>query len=401
MATIENLHTGNGSTTNYSFTFEYLKQADVKVTLDGTATTAYTFANATTLSFTTAPANNVAIRIYRDTDVDTLKATFFPGSAIKAEDLNDNFKQTLFSGQESDNIATSAETAAATATSSALTANTTAQSALTAVNTYLHDGTNPVGDGVGSNPQGLAYAINTANSATTAANSATATANTASATASSAVTTASSAVATANAAQSAVASAAFYSPYATLANLPASPSNLDRAEVADSTNVQTNSSVSGVPTGFVGSPGLTVRLQYSSSLSKWEWQNYFANDSENRYLTKSAPVVFGDSTNGSGQITLNCENNSHGVVLKGPPHSAAATYTLTFPNNTGSNGQYLTTNGSGSLSWSSVNLLGPLTGNLDLGNNRITNLANPTAAQDAATKTFVERKAVAMALIFS
>ena len=401
MATIENLHTGNGSTTNYSFTFEYLKQADVKVTLDGTATTAYTFANATPLSFTTAPANNVAIRIYRDTDVDTLKATFFPGSAIKAEDLNDNFKQTLFSGQESDNIATSAETAAATATSSALTANTTAQSALTAVNTYLHDGTNPVGDGVGSNPQGLAYAINTANSATTTANSATATANTASATASSAVTTASSAVATANAAQSAVASAAFYSPYAALANLPASPSNLDRAEVADSTNVQTNSSVSGVPTGFVGSPGLTVRLQYSSSLSKWEWQNYFANDSENRYLTKSAPVVFGDSTNGSGQITLNCENNSHGVVLKGPPHSAAATYTLTFPNNTGSNGQYLTTNGSGSLSWTSVNLLGPLTGNLDLGSNKITNLVNPTAAQDAATKTFVERKAVAMALIFS
>ena len=401
MATIENLHTGNGSTTNYSFTFEYLKQADVKVTLDGTATTAYTFANATTLSFTTAPANNVAIRIYRDTDVDTLKATFFPGSAIKAEDLNDNFKQTLFSGQESDNIAASAETAAATATSSALTANTTAQSALTAVNTYLHDGTNPVGDGVGSNPQGLAYAINTANSATTTANSATATANTASSTASSAVTTASSAVATANAAQSAVASAAFYNPYATLANLPASPSNLDRAEVADSTNVQTNSSVSGAPTGFVGSPGLTVRLQYNSSLSKWEWQNYFANDSESRYLTKSAPVVFGDSTNGSGQITLNCENNSHGVVLKGPPHSAAATYTLTFPNNTGLNGQYLTTNGSGSLSWSSINLLGPLTGNLDLGNNRITNLANPTAAQDAATKTFVERKAVAMALMFS
>ena len=307
----------------------------------------------------------------------------------------------MFSGQESDNIAASAETAAATATSSALTANTTAQSALTAVNTYLHDGTNPVGDGVGSNPQGLAYAINTANSATTTANSATATANTASSTASSAVTTASSAVATANAAQSAVASAAFYNPYATLANLPASPSNLDRAEVADSTNVQTNSSVSGAPTGFVGSPGLTVRLQYNSSLSKWEWQNYFANDSESRYLTKSAPVVFGDSTNGSGQITLNCENNSHGVVLKGPPHSAAATYTLTFPNNTGLNGQYLTTNGSGSLSWSSINLLGPLTGNLDLGNNRITNLANPTAAQDAATKTFVERKAVAMALIFS
>jgi hypothetical protein len=64
-------------------------------------------------------------------------------------------------------------------------------------------------------------------------------------------------------------------------------------------------------------------------------------------------VAKGDSTNGSGQITLNCENNSHGVKIKGPPHSAAATYTLTLPNNTGTNNQFLTTNGSGVLSWSS------------------------------------------------
>ena len=100
MATTSNTFTGNGSTTNYSFTFEYLEQDEVKVTLDGTATTAFTFANATTLSFTSAPANNVEIRIYRDTDTDTLKATFFPGSAVKAEDLNDNFTQNNFAVQE-------------------------------------------------------------------------------------------------------------------------------------------------------------------------------------------------------------------------------------------------------------------------------------------------------------
>ena len=64
-------------------------------------------------------------------------------------------------------------------------------------------------------------------------------------------------------------------------------------------------------------------------------------------------VAKGDTTNGSGQITLNCENNSHGVKIKGPPHSAAASYTLTLPNNTGTNSQFLTTNGSGVLSWSS------------------------------------------------
>ena len=100
MATTSNTFTGDGSTTNYSFTFEYLEQDEVKVTLDGTATTAFTFANATTLSFTSAPANAVEIRIYRDTDTDTLKATFFPGSAVKAEDLNDNFTQNNFAVQE-------------------------------------------------------------------------------------------------------------------------------------------------------------------------------------------------------------------------------------------------------------------------------------------------------------
>ena len=66
-----------------------------------------------------------------------------------------------------------------------------------------------------------------------------------------------------------------------------------------------------------------------------------------------AVVVKGDSTNGSGALTLNCENNSHGIKLKGPPHSAGASYTLTFPTTAGSNSQFLTTNGSGVLSWSS------------------------------------------------
>jgi len=93
-------YTGNGSTTNYSFTFEYIKEAEVKATIDGTATTAFTFANATTLSFTTAPANNAKIRIYRDTNIVSAKATFFAGSAIKAEDLNDNFTQTRFAVEE-------------------------------------------------------------------------------------------------------------------------------------------------------------------------------------------------------------------------------------------------------------------------------------------------------------
>ena len=429
MATTENTYTGDGSTVLYSFTFPYIEESDVYVTLDGTATTAYSYANATQIEFTTAPASGVAIRIYRQTSSAEQKANFFAGSAIRARDLNDNFTQTLYLAQESDNTADAAETAAVTATTlansananataaatsaatattqataaaasastassqasaastsataaqtsataaqnsataaqnsataaaadaasaistannatttansattAANTANTNANTALTRVTTYLHDGTNPVGDGVGSNPQGLAYAINTANSAVSTANSAVSTANsavttanTADTNASAAVTTANSASATANAASAAVAAAAFYSPYAALANLPGSPSNEDRAEVENSTGVESSSAVSGVPSGFVGATDLTVRLQYNSTSSKWEWQNYFASDPDNRYLTESSPVVKGDSTNGSGRITLNCENNSHGVIVQGPPHSAAASYTVKLP----------------------------------------------------------------------
>lgn len=100
MAVTQNTYTGNGSTTLYSFTFPYLEEDEIKVSLNGTLTTAYTLANATTISFTTAPANGVAIRIYRDTNVDSLQSTFFAGSAIRAQDLNDNFLQSNYSVQE-------------------------------------------------------------------------------------------------------------------------------------------------------------------------------------------------------------------------------------------------------------------------------------------------------------
>ena len=93
-------YTGDNSTTNYTFPFEYFEQSEVKATIDGTATTDFTFANATTLSFNTAPGTGAKIRIYRETDVTTLKATFFPGSAVKAEDLNDNFTQNNFAVEE-------------------------------------------------------------------------------------------------------------------------------------------------------------------------------------------------------------------------------------------------------------------------------------------------------------
>ena len=100
MAVTENSYTGNGSTTNYSFTFPYLKSTDVQVQVDATVTTAWQFANATTVQFNTAPSNGAKIKILRDTNVDSLAATFYAGSSIKSEDLNDNYTQNLYKTQE-------------------------------------------------------------------------------------------------------------------------------------------------------------------------------------------------------------------------------------------------------------------------------------------------------------
>ncbi len=413
MAITQTTYTGNGSTTNYSFTFEYLKQADVKVTLDTVATTAFTFANATTLAFTTAPASGVAIRIFRNTAIDTLSSTFFSGSAIKAEDLNQNFTQNLYVTQEADFEVDTANTTANTAKTTADAATATANSATTTANSATTTANS---------------AVTTANSAVTTANGAVTTANSAVTTANSAVTTANSAVTTANSAATAVANVVLYDPITNVAAIPGSPSNDTYIEIADSTGIQSFNPLSGLPSGFVGDSGLTVRLRYQTNT--WVFQNYFANNAEDRYFTKTSGntnatniaanvtsiatkmplaggtftgavsfddnvIVKGDSTNGSGKLTLNCENNSHGVHIKGPPHSAAATYTLTLPNNTGTNGQALLTNGSGVMSWGTVTTdlssVLPLSGGTLTGS--LTLSGAPTSNLHAATKAYVDSNA--------
>jgi len=55
-----------------------------------------------------------------------------------------------------------------------------------------------------------------------------------------------------------------------------------------------------------------------------------------------------------GTLQLNCSANSHGVKIKSPPHSAAASYTLTLPDDDGAASEFLQTDGSGNLSWAAA-----------------------------------------------
>ena len=144
MATTENLVFGDGGDT-YSFSFPYLKTEDVRVELqeyDSTQPVGDQIISRSSISAFTIPAGNptqiifnaigadtvyqtapdgdvkvtstngypVRIRIYRATQPDATPATFFAGSAIRAQDLNDNFDQILYIMQENENSLISIQT---------------------------------------------------------------------------------------------------------------------------------------------------------------------------------------------------------------------------------------------------------------------------------------------------
>ena len=104
-------------------------------------------------------------------------------------------------------------------------------------------------------------------------------------------------------------------------------------------------------------------------------------------------VVEVKGANGNdGTLQLNCSANSHGVKIKSPPHSAGATYTLTLPNDDGSSGQSLTSDGSGNLSFTTITSNATHTG-------EVTGSGALTIADNAVTTAKIENNAVTQAKI--
>ena len=70
-------------------------------------------------------------------------------------------------------------------------------------------------------------------------------------------------------------------------------------------------------------------------------------------IENSVLKIKGDGSSADAKLTLNCSQNSHGVSIQAPPHSAGQSYVLILPQNTGTNGQVLATNGNSTnqLSW--------------------------------------------------
>jgi hypothetical protein len=153
-----------------------------------------------------------------------------------------------------------------------------------------------------------------------------------------------------------VANAILYDIVANVAAIPASPANNDAVEVTDSTGIQSFTPLTGVPAGFVGSSGLSVRLVYTTTGSTWNWIQYFPNDPETRYLKLAGGTLTGDLTVANqGDIRLGeaTANGSNYVAIQAPS-SLAANVTYTLPSADGTSGQLLSTNGSGALSWATT-----------------------------------------------
>jgi len=103
----------------------------------------------------------------------------------------------------------------------------------------------------------------------------------------------------------------------------------------------------------IGTSGEAARADHVHNLPTFaEITNGTATVTGNLTLNASTgSVILNGGTAGSASLTLNCEQNTHGVTIQGPPHSAAATYTLTLPTSDGAANQVLQTDGNGSLSW--------------------------------------------------
>jgi hypothetical protein len=174
-------YTGNGVITDFSVPFPYLATSHIQVTVNG-ITTAYTWANSSTVRITPAPAVATAIVVKRVTS-STPIVTFIDGSTLVASDLNIEGKQAIYLAQEAVdastdivansailNVAvTAAQGSATAAATSAYNAAIYAGNALSSANAASTNGSTQVGLAAAQVALAAAQATAAAASAITAA----------------------------------------------------------------------------------------------------------------------------------------------------------------------------------------------------------------------------------------
>lgn len=93
-------YTGNGTTTNYVFSFPYLSADHIKVRIDGVLTDLFTFLSSSTIQMLAAPANGAVLEIRRETPKDNSIVNFTDGSVLLERDLDLLAQFDLYLAQE-------------------------------------------------------------------------------------------------------------------------------------------------------------------------------------------------------------------------------------------------------------------------------------------------------------
>ena len=400
-------NTPNGSHKVFTYTFPVLQTEDIKVALNGLvqATTKYTSSlspaqiefnntniDSSVQESTGAPKTGVVVRIFRETTVgktsgdDDPKAVFAAGSSIRAADLNANTEQALYAIAElrdqpklSTQINTGAVTSAKIEDGTIVNADINASAAIEGSKLQASSGSN-------SGTMSSANFTKLAGIATGAEVNVNADWNSSSGDSQilnkpSLVTGINdlSDVNTTGVANGKI-----------LKYDSGSSSFVIADDSGGSGGSSTFAGLTDTPTNYTGAAGKTLKVNSSGNAIE------FVTVTGSDVVDDTTPQLGGNldvqareintsTTNGNikvtpngtglfevkgntnaGTLQLNCENNSHGVKIKSPPHSAAASYTLTLPNNV-VNGQFLKTDTNGNLSWAAVDLTALSASNLTSG----------------------------------
>jgi len=205
----------------------------------------------------------------------------------------------------------------------------------------------------------LVDAASASTSATAAASSATASANSATASASSASTASGHKDTATTKASEAASSASTASGHKDTASTKATEATNSATASANSATASANSATAAASSASQAAASANFEVvgdttpQLGGNLDTNEKKiNSISNRNVILAPNGSGKIEVEGNTN-AGTIQLNCESNSHGVKIKGPPHSAAQDYTLTLPSSI-TNNYYLKTDTNGNLSFAAA-----------------------------------------------
>ena len=314
-------HTGNGSTNNFAISFSFLANNEVDVTVAGvlkTLDTHYTISGST-VTFTSGntPANGAAIKFQRDTNISAKKVDFQDGSVLTETDLDTNSDQVLFAQQEiTDKLSGIEEGATADQTNAeiktAYEANSDTNAFTDAEKTKLQnlDLAKLQGIETGATADQSNAEIKTAYEANSDTNAFTDAEKTK--------------LAGISAGQGAT-------DFTSLTDTPANFTN------AAGKTVKVNSSANALEfvdqiSDVVGDT--TPQLGGDLDVQAREINTSTSNGNIKLNPNGSGAVeIKGDGSSNDGKLQLNCSQNSHGVKLQSPAHSAGQSYTMILPDN--------------------------------------------------------------------